>query len=145
MMSAKAYEEHVLPHDLRIARHRGRASIHPCSGPHVFRATLRNIPNVVYCEAGFIEKAYASSISVEDALRQIGDRPIILCIGQELPDGREEEFIRRDLDRARTNPRLLFAYTGMHWRSKDQERIRRMHLRLDDYWERNIWSRADSE
>jgi hypothetical protein len=75
---------------------------------------------------------------VDDALQEIGDRKIILSIGQELPEGREEEFIRCDLDRARTNPRLIFAYTGMHWRSKDQKQIKQIHIRLDDYWERNI-------
>jgi len=138
MMSAKTYEKYILPHDLRIATQRGHVTIHPCSGPHVFRATLNNLPNVVYSEAGFIEKAYAGSIGVDDALHEIGDRTVILGIGQELPEGQEEEFIRCDLDRARTNPRLMFAYTGMHWRSKDQEQIKQMHLRLDDYWERTI-------
>lgn len=138
MMSPQMYIDHVLPHDLRIAEAYGEIAIHPCSGPHVFRTTLQRLPNVVYTEAGYIAKAYAGSISVDEALALIGDRPIILSIGQELPEGREEEFIQRDLDRVRTNPRLSFNYTGMHWQSRDREKIREIHLRLDDYWRRNV-------
>jgi hypothetical protein len=58
-----------------------------------------------------------------------------LAIGQELPEGKEEEFIRRDLDRYADNPRLLFCYTGMHWRIKDRSKIRAIHRRLDAYWQ----------
>ena len=139
MMSPEVYVEHILPHDLRIAEHYGQMAIHPCSGPHVFRVTYRQLPNVVYSEAGYIAKAYAGSISVDDALAEIGDRPTILGVGEELPEGSEEEFIRHDMDRVRTNPRLLFGFTGMHWQSRDRERIRQMHLRLDEYWARNVF------
>ncbi|HEY3329948.1 MAG TPA: hypothetical protein VGK19_08015 [Capsulimonadaceae bacterium] len=139
MMSEKMYVEHVLPHDLRLAKHRGHTAIHPCSGPHVFRATLQNLPNVVYSEAGYIAKAYAGSISVDDAFVEVGNRPFILGIGEEVPEGSEEEFMRRDLDRARVNPRLLYGFTGMHWQSRDRDAIRAMHVRLDDYWEQNVW------
>jgi hypothetical protein len=51
-----------------------------------------------YTEAGFIKDAFAGSISVDEALKAIGDRQIVLQIGQELPEGEEFEFIRRDLD-----------------------------------------------
>jgi hypothetical protein len=97
--------------------------------------TLRELPNVIYTEAGNVEKTAAGAISVPEALREIGDRPIILVIGQELPPGQEEAFIRRDLDLARDNPRLTFGYTGMHWRKSDEELIRELHRRLDDYWQ----------
>ncbi|OPZ88084.1 MAG: Uroporphyrinogen decarboxylase (URO-D) [bacterium ADurb.Bin429] len=138
MLSPAMYLEHVLPHDRRIAEHFGQVAIHPCSGPHVFYATTRYLPNVVYQEAGFIEKTAAGAISVDDALAEIGDRPIILSIGQELPEDFDEAeaVVRRDLDRAKTNPRLLFAYTGMFWKKADTERIKALHLRLDDYWAR---------
>jgi hypothetical protein len=36
---------------------------------------------------------------------------------------------------ARDNPRLTFGYTGMHWRKSDEELIRELHRRLDDYWQ----------
>lgn len=141
MLSTEMYLEHVLPHDRRIAEHFGQIAIHPCSGPHVFYATTRHLPNVTYQEAGFIEKTAAGAISVADALAEIGDRPIILAIGQELPEDFDEaeQVVRRDLDCAKTNPRLLFGYTGMSWKKADTERIKELHLRLDDYWAREIW------
>lgn len=138
LLSSDMYLEHVLPHDRRIAEHYGQVAVHPCSGPHVFYATMRNLPNVVYQEAGFIAQTAAGAISVDDALAEIGDRPIILAIGQELPEGEEEAFIRRDLDRARHNPRLLFGYTGMHWKKHQEPMIREMHLRLDAYWAEQV-------
>ena len=74
----------------------------------------------------------------DDALKEIGTRRIILNIGQELPDGKEEEFIKKDLDRAKENPRLLFGYTGMHWKKRDEKEIIKLHLKLDEYWEKHI-------
>jgi hypothetical protein len=140
MVSQAAYMEHIFPHDLHIAEVLGEMAIHPCSGPHVFYATLRNLPNVVYTEAGTIyEPTAAGSISVDDAQAEIGDRPIMLSIGEELRPGEEEETIRRHFDRARSNPRLLFSFTGMHWRKKDEPMMREMHLRLDDYWHEHVW------
>jgi hypothetical protein len=141
LVSAEFYEEFVLPHDRRIADAFGPVHIHPCSGPHVFHATLRGLP-VNATEAGFIDRAFAGAISVDDALAAIGDHPILLFIGQELPAGREYEFICRDLDRYAGNPRLLFAYTGMHWRRRDRPLIRDIHRRLDAYWTRQYGNRA---
>lgn len=140
LVSTQFYLDFILRHDRRIVDHYGTIGIHPCSGPHVFYATLRSLPNVVYTEAGAIDRAAAGAITVADALKEVGDRTIILSIGQELPEGREEEFIRRDLDLARENPRLLFGYTGMHWKKRDEDAIRDLHLRLDDYWERHVRS-----
>lgn len=134
LVSPELYREHILPHDLKIARTFGALHIHPCSGPHVFHVTLDELPGVVLTEAGWIEKTAAGAIAVDEALAAIGDRPIMLSIGQELPVGREEEFIRADLDRYVRNPRLMFCYTGMHWRIKDRPRIRDMHRRLDACW-----------
>jgi len=134
MISPAMYREHILPHDLRIAGAHRTMHIHPCSGPHVFTATLETLPNVVSTEAGYIAKTAAGSISVDEALRQIGERPIALSIGQELPEGAEEAFIRGDLDRYAEHPRLTFGYTGMHWRKRDRPAIRALHRRLDAYW-----------
>ena len=85
-------------------------------------------------EAGCIAKAAAGYTPVDEAIAAIGDRPIILSIGQELPDGREYEFIRDDLDRYAANKRLQFGYTGMHWRRKHRPLIRDIHRRLHEYW-----------
>jgi hypothetical protein len=143
LVSPSIYLEHILPHDQRLATYYGQVAIHPCSGPHVFYATIRNLPNVIYTEAGLVEKtrAIAGSIGVDDALTEIGDRPITLAIGQELPKNGEEEFIRRDLDRAHAHPRLLFGYTGMHWTNRDKPRIKDLHRRLDQYWQEKVVGR----
>ena len=142
LVSTAFYEEFILPHDRRIEETFGQVSIHPCSGPHVFYETLRNLRHVTYTEAGYIEKACAGSISVEAALAEVGNRPIIIAVGQELPPGKEEQTIRRDFDLARTNPRLCIGgYTGMYWHKCDEPRMREMHRRLDDYWEREVWGK----
>jgi len=137
LISADFYKEFVLPHDQRLASVFGPMHIHPCSGPHIFYATIENLP-VSATEAGYIAQTAAGAISVDDALAAINGRPILLFIGQELPENREYEFICHDFDRYRTNPRLTFGYTGMHWRMKDRPRIREMHRRLDDYWARMV-------
>ena len=135
LVSAEFYREFILPYDLRAAHALAvPLYIHPCSGPHVFRATLEQLPNVVEIEAGFIEKTAAGSISVEEATKLIANRPITLHIGQELPFGKEYEFICRDFDRYADNPRLTFGYTGMLWRHRDRAHIQALHRRLDDYW-----------
>ena len=138
MVSAEMYKEHILPHDIKIAENIGSFAVHPCAGPHVFHVTLENIPHLQYTEAGFIEDAFAGSISVDEALDAIGDRQIVLSIGQELPEGSEFEFIRNDLARYRDNPLLLFHYIGMYWRRKDFSFVRNMHNRLDEYWDRYV-------
>jgi len=143
MVSEDFYLEHILRYDLRIAEYYGEVALHPCSGPHVFHVTLENLPNVVYTEAGsMISKMTAGSISVDEALEAIGNRPIILSIGQELPEGREEEFIQRDFDRAVSNPRLLFGYTGIHWRKKDEPQMLELHRRLNNYFAERAGARA---
>jgi len=139
LVSPEFYMRFVLEHDRRIAAAFGPVHIHPCSGPHVFHVTLDNLP-VASTEAGFVGKAAAGSISVEDALRAIKGRPILLRIGQELPEGHEFEFIRGNFDSYQEHPQLLFGYTGMHWRRKDRPTIRELHRRLDDYWEKKYAS-----
>jgi hypothetical protein len=79
----------------------------------------------------------APCVSVGEALDQISGRPIVLSIGQELPAdfGAAFDLIRSDLALARSNPRLLFSYTGMYWRKRDRPMIRELHRRLDDLWD----------
>lgn len=133
LVSPAFYTEHILPYDRRIAEAFGPLQVHTCSGPHVFHVTLRNLP-VIATEAGFIAKTAAGHTPVQEALDAIGDRPMLLNLGQELPQGLEYETIRRDLDLYERTPRLMFGYTGMHWRIKDRPLIRDLHRRLDDYW-----------
>ena len=53
------YEQFVLPYDLRIAEEFGPLRIHTCSGPHVFRSTMKLIPEIVETECGFIAQSAA--------------------------------------------------------------------------------------
>lgn len=138
LVSADFYMEHIFPEERRAAEALGKVHIHPCSGPHVFKATLEHLPNVVSHEAGHIEKTAAGCIEVDEALELIGERPIALGIGQEVEPGNEYEFVRRDLERYLDTPRLTFSYTGMHWRKKDRPHIRDIHRRLDRWWEENV-------
>jgi hypothetical protein len=137
LVSPDFYRRHILPYDLRIARHFGQVRIHPCSGRHVFHATLDGLPGVAATEAGMmLSRMAAPCIGVAEAVRAIGGRPILLSIGQELPADPDEAFgiIRADLELARRNPRVLLNYTGMEWRRKDRPMIRELHRRLDACW-----------
>jgi hypothetical protein len=140
MVTEKFYADFILPYDLLIAERFGRLRIHPCSGRHVFRATLQHLP-VAASEAGLmLAKMAAPCIGPGEALRMIGDRPVTLTIGQELPADWDAAFdlIRRDLDRYAESPRLLYSYTGMLWRNAARPRICDLHRRLDQYWDHHI-------
>ena len=140
LVSEEFYLKFVLPFDLAVCRHYGEVCVHPCSGPHVFYETLRNLPNVVYTEAGeMLSPMTAGCIGVEDALREIGDRPIVLNIGQELPHSGEFGFICKDFDRAKGNNRLLFGYTSGKFKEKDIPLVLDLHKRLDDYWAEHVY------
>jgi hypothetical protein len=137
MVSADFYRKHILPYDLRIAGQLGPLKIHPCSGRHVFHATLDGLPDVAATEAGtMLSRMAAPCIGVPEAVAAIGRRPILLAIGQELPADFDEAFriIRADIDLAQRNPRVLLNYTGMDWRRKDRTTIRDLHRRLDACW-----------
>ena len=138
LVSPEMYKEFILPYDLKIAEVFGAPGIHTCSGPHVFYATLENIPGMVYTEAGYIACAAAGHTKVDDAMAALRGKPIMLNIGQELPEGKELETILTDLGRYAETKRLLFSYVGMHWRRKDRPLIRDMHRAADEFWrERN--------
>ncbi|MHC4873770.1 MAG: uroporphyrinogen decarboxylase family protein [Planctomycetota bacterium] len=139
LVSPDFYRDFIAPYDRQVVEALGgKIAIHPCSGPHVFKTTLEELPGVIYTESGWIENTIAGSITTEEALEIIGDRPIALAIGRELPEGKDMETIKRCLDYYRENHRLFFAFTGMHWRNKDRSMIRDMHLELDEYWENEI-------
>ncbi|HOJ39387.1 MAG TPA: hypothetical protein PK644_02850 [bacterium] len=141
LVSADFYERYLLVHDLSVARRWPYVDIHTCSGPHVFQVTLKSISNLIVTEAGFIEKACAGWTPVETALKAIGDRPIILRIGEELPADfhQAEERIKSRFLLARGNHRLSFAFTGMYWRKTDEQKMVELHRRLDEFWEKEVW------
>ena len=108
----------------------------------MFHATLEHLPHVVYSEAGFIERACAGAIGVEEALAAIGDRPIILSVGEELPADWTvaEQTVRHYFDLARQHPRMTFGFTGMYWKKGSEEQIIELHRRLDAYWHEQVWA-----
>lgn len=138
LISPDMYKEFVLPYDMRGFEVFGKIGIHPCSGTHVFHATLENIPRIEYTEAGHCEGLVAETIKVDQAIKALHGSDILLIIGQELPIGSEMEFIKSDLNLYRQTNKLLFYYTGTHWSKKDRKRIREMHLALDNYWKETL-------
>jgi hypothetical protein len=76
----------------------------------------------------------AGSISVDDALAAIGNRPIALAIGEEMPAGEEEAGMRRLLGLAARNPRLTFTFCGLGWKKADEPAMRDLHQRMNEYY-----------
>lgn len=138
LVSPEMYKEFLLPCDLKIAEVFGTPGIHTCSGPHVFYATLENIHGMVYTEAGYISSTVAGYTKVDDAMAALRGKPVMLNIGQELPEGKELQTILTDLERYSENKRLLFSYTGMHWRKKDRPQIRDIHRTADKFWQEKV-------
>jgi hypothetical protein len=145
LISRDFYLEHVLEYDHRVATHFGKVAIHPCSGPHVFHATLENLPDIVYTEAGnIINPMTAGSIKVDAALAAIGSRPIMLSVGEELPAGGEEAVMRRWLGVAARNPRVMCAgFCGLGWKKADEPAMRELHQRMNAYYEQCFERRID--
>lgn len=134
MVSAAFYKEHILPYDLKIARHFGPVKIHVCSGLHVFRVTFENLPVAATDAGAMISPMAAPVVSGRMAFDIIGDHPVVLMIGEELPKDPNEAFqiVAANLGLYKTNRRLLFGFMGMFWRKEDQPMIRDLHRRLDD-------------
>lgn len=137
LVPPEIYMEFILPYDLKIARAFNLPLlIHTCSGSHVFHATLDNLPNVLFTEAGFIKNAVRGWTPVEEALEAIGNRPIVLNIGQEIWNIDDTETVlEKDFDLYGKHPSLLYGYTLMECKAKDKPMIRDIHRKLDSYWE----------
>ena len=133
------YLDYLLEHDRRVADAWGSVGIHTCSGPHVFHATLEHLP-VMATECGHIPRATSGWTDVDEAQQAIGDRPIVLKIGQELPEGDEEAMLRDMIERRARNPRVVLAATGMHWSTRDHPAIVELHRRVDDYFHQRLES-----
>ena len=134
LISKQIYREFVAPCDRKLAQTQDKIYMHPCSGPHVFEETLEEIPKVAITEAGYIENTTAGSITVDDAIDIIAARPIILVVGEELQPGLEEQTICRHISFLDRHPRMLLAYTGMHWTKEDEPTLRKLHERIDEYY-----------
>ena len=134
LVSREMYEEFILPCDLRLVDAFGPLGIHTCSGEHVFSATLENIPNMLYTEAGEISNTVAGHTPIEVGIKAVEGTPIMLRIGQELHDEDHFETIKSHLDLYERHKSLIFSYTCMNLRKKDRPYIRDLHRRVDEYW-----------
>lgn len=136
LISREKYREFVLPYDRKIVEAwRGVVAIHPCSGPHVIEVTLESFPDEIRStECGIIPCASAGYMTVDDAVKKVKGRRIILDVGEELTEGKEEETVRHHIDLMKEHPLMMLSYTGMSWKRKDDEFIRSLHRRLDDYY-----------
>jgi uroporphyrinogen-III decarboxylase len=134
LISREMYEEFILPCDLRVLDAFGPIGIHTCSGQHVFFATLENIPDMLFTEAGYISNTVAGHTPVEVGFKAVENKPIMLNIGQELYDEDHFDTIKKHLDLYEHHKKLLFSYTCMNLRKRDRAYIRDLHNRLDEYW-----------
>ncbi len=136
LISRAFYKEFVAPYDRKIVDFwKGEVAIHPCSGPHVFEVTLEIFAKEIrYTECGIIPCACAGYLTMEQALEKIKGKPIILSVGEELVEGKEEKTIQHHLDCIKVHPLMLFTYTGMYWKKQDDEFIKNLHRKLDEYY-----------
>ncbi len=135
MVDTQFYLDYILPYDRKLVEYYGgEVAIHPCSGPHVFDETLENLDGIVYTEAGhMVSKMSAGSISVEDALQKIGDRPIMLSVGEELAENAEEETVKKLFAITANNPRVMFGgFTGLAWKKGDEPKMLDFHKKMND-------------
>lgn len=137
LISEDLYREFVAPYDRKLVEFwGGEVAIHPCSGPHVFRVTLEELPGVRYTECGVIPNACSGYVRVEEAIERIKGKSIILSVGEELVLGKEEETIKNHFSLLSRHPLMIFQYTGMTWKREDDEFIKNLHLKLDEYYYR---------
>lgn len=136
LISREDYREFGLPYDRQIAEFLGEIGIHTCGGKHVFEETLWGLPNVRYSEWADVPAAFAPEIHLEEALEEIGDRPMIISGGRELWEGDFDARIKNDLARLDDHPLLTFGYCGMRWKDEDKPLITDLHRRLDAWYEK---------
>lgn len=139
LISADMYLEHVLRHDIRIAEFFGEVCVHPCSGRHVFLATLRNLPNIVFHEAMPYKNSIAPNISIEEAVAEIGERPIRLLISRSVSMATAKEIISGDFELIREHPAFMANYSIEDATPSDHAAILGLHEQLIDDWHQRIY------
>ncbi len=133
LISPEYYREFVLSYDRQLDERFGPLAIHPCSGRHVFDVTLESFGDLTYTEAGWIE-CDSNAKPVEQAVEDIGDKPIILYVREELRKGKELERIRELIDIAKQRGRMYLSFTGMYWTPADDDYIVNLHRKAEDYF-----------
>lgn len=139
LISESMYIEHVLPHDIRIAEYFGELCVHPCSGRHVFYVTMRNLPNIVYHEAIPFKNSISTSIAVEEAIAEVGDRPIMLNMSRTIKKEDAKDIIRQDFEIIRQHPSFMFNYDIAEMTKANKEEMILLRRWMNAYWHEHIW------
>ncbi|MEG0767961.1 MAG: hypothetical protein RR482_09610 [Clostridia bacterium] len=134
LISKEMYLAHVSAHDIRIAEYFGEICVHPCSGKHVFFATLENLPNIVYHEAMPFDGGIVPSIDVDTAIKAIGDRPIRLSSSRNVPLKSARDVIHQDFLINRAHPAFYFHYTITDAKPEDKEALYALHQESIEDW-----------
>ena len=135
LISREDYREFGLPYDLQIAEHLGEVAIHPCSGLHVYQETMRHLPGVRFNEWGRVAAAFAPCVTLDDALAEVGDRPVILRGGDEIAEGDPEQIVKEDFARLDDHDPLTFGYCLTNWSPAQEEELQALRHRLVGYYE----------
>ncbi|MCD6408561.1 hypothetical protein J7L87_05890 [bacterium] len=138
LISKEVYKEIVKPFDIQLVNFHGEIAIHPCSGKHVFEVTLEELPDVRFTECGIVENAVSGSTEVEYAIEKVKNKRIILSIGEELKEGKEEQTIRNHIEKLREHPFLVFNYTGMYWTEKDIPKIKELNGKMQEFYLKTV-------
>lgn len=134
LISRSAYHEFCLPCDRQIAAALGTIAIHMDGGRHVFEETLWNLPQIRHTEWCETRAGFAPQISQDEALAEIGDRPVALSGGVELWEGDFEGRIRNHLARLQDHPLQQFGFTAMLARREDEPALTALRGRLDEWY-----------
>ncbi len=134
LISRQAYHEFCLPCDRQIAEALGTIAIHMDGGRHVFEETLWNLPEIRHTEWCETRAGFAPQISQDEALAEIGDKPVALSGGVELWDGDFEGRIRDHLSRLEDRPLQQFGFTLMRGRKEDEPALKALRGRLDEWY-----------
>lgn len=134
LISRADYHELGLPYDRQIAESEGILAIHMDGGRHVFEETLWNLPQIRWTEWMDTVAGFAPQISQDEALAEIGDRPIAISGGVELWKGDFEAIIHDHLARMEDHPLQMFGFCVMTWRKQNEPELKALRARLDDWY-----------
>ena len=110
LISAESYRTHVLKHDRRLAECFGEIGVHPCGARHVFLEAIRGIPQVGFIEAVAFDQTQTPQISAEEAIREIGDRPVRLEMAKKAALDTVRDMILQDYEVTRKHPTFAYFY-----------------------------------
>lgn len=131
LISMDMYLEHVCKHDQRLAEFFGEIGVHPCGGRHVFLEAIRHIPNIGFIEAVPFDQSPVPCITADEAMEEIGDRPIRLEMSRKATLETVRDMALSDFAITRRHPTFTFYYDvdGM-----TLEQARELRVWMIDQW-----------